>query len=246
MALAVRAVAVNVGANTNEPGFRGPVRPDGSFTFLPIPEAEPTREPVPTYGDLAPSLDVDLPAAVADTPVHLDPTFASYPQCEDYTYGDPHPVKAGPLGDLAAGDYVFFYATLEVGGDADADWLPPTWGAFVIGQFRLAREPVTPAGERSGLTATERGRFARNAHLRRADFDARVLLSGDPEASRLYDRAVPLSEPDGGTAANDLVTDLSSDSGAGPWWRRPLRFEDGEARQVLERTEAWRSSGPRE
>ncbi|MDY6819435.1 MAG: hypothetical protein SVG88_12300, partial [Halobacteriales archaeon] len=25
----VRAVAINVGANTNEPGFRGPIYPDG-------------------------------------------------------------------------------------------------------------------------------------------------------------------------------------------------------------------------
>ena len=161
----------------------------------------------------------------------------------DYTYGDPYPVKAGPLGDLAAGDYVFFYATLEV--SANADWLPPNWGAFVIGQFRLARDPLTPAGDWTELEPADRDRFARNAHLRRADFDARVLLSGDPEASALFDRAVPLSEPEGGTVANDLVTDHSSDSGAGPWWRRPLRFEEGDARQVLERIEAWRSSGPR-
>ncbi|MEF8839482.1 MAG: hypothetical protein V5A18_08265 [Haloarculaceae archaeon] len=236
----MRAIAINVGANTNEPGFRGPVRSDGRFTFLPIPETEPTREAVPTYGDLAPALAVDVPAEVVETPVHLDPTFASYPKCDDYTYGDPHPVKAGPLGELAAGDYVLFYATLSV--SEPADWLPPTWGAFVVGQFRLAREPVTPAGEEEALTPAERERFARNAHLRRSEFDARVLLAGAPAESVIYDRAVPLSRPTEGTDANDLVTDRSADSGAGPWWRRPLRFEGQDARWVLDRIEAWQCS----
>jgi hypothetical protein len=237
------AVAINVGANTNEPGFRGPVRPDSSFAFVPIPESEPTAEPVPTYGDLAPALAVDLPAAVHETPVHLDPTFAGYPHCADYTYGDPHGVKAGPLGDLSAGDVVYFYATLSV--TAPADWLPPEWGAFLIGEFRLARDPLTPAGEMDALSPTDRDRFAANAHLRRAEFDARVLLAGDPDESRLYERAVPLSRPAGGTEPSALVTDLASDSGRGPWWRRPLRFEDGAATRLAERVDAWRTAPER-
>ena len=239
----MRAVAVNVGANTNAPGLRGPVHPDGRFTFLPIPETEPTSEPVPTYGDLAPALDCDVPAGLHDTPVHLDPTFASYPRCADYTYGDPHGVKAGPLGDLAAGDRVYFYATLAVA--APADWLPPTWGAFVVGHFTLASDPVTPEGDRGALTPAERERFAANAHCRRATFDARVLLVGDPDASALYDRAVPLSRPDGGTEAGDLVTGLSADSGRGPWWRRPLRFDAAAAPAFRDRVDAWRRSPER-
>ena len=48
-----------------------------------------------------------------------------------------------------------------------------------------------------------------------------LLNAVDP----LFDRAVPLSAPSGGTDANRLVTDLSADSGKGPWWRRPLRFD---------------------
>lgn len=239
----MRAVAINVGANTNAPGFRGPVHPDGDFTFLPIPESEPTRERVPTYGDLAPGLDVDLPAGVEDTPVHLDPTFAGYPACEAYTYGDPHPVKAGPLGDLSAGDLVYFYATLSVA--APADWLPPDWGVFLVGRFRLARDPLTPAGDRDALAPADLERFATNAHLRRAEFDARVLLVGDPEGSMLFDRAVPLSRPTAGTAASDIVTDLSSDSGRGPWWRRPLRFDADAATVLRDRVAEWRRSPER-
>jgi hypothetical protein len=44
----MRGVAVNVGANTNEPGFRGPIYADGSFEYVPIPE----RDPTPPAADL--------------------------------------------------------------------------------------------------------------------------------------------------------------------------------------------------
>lgn len=216
------SIAINIGANTNEPGFRGPVRADGTFEYVPIPESEPTALDVPTYGDLAPHLDCDIPATVRDRPVHLDPEFPEQPFCERYTYGDEHGVKAGPLSSLSAGEYLFFYATLTVAG-AD-EWLPPDWGAFVIGQFRLARDPVT-GEEYDKLSASERAVFENNAHVKRETNDARVLLHGDPEESILYDQVVPLSDPEGGTTPNWLVTECSSDSGKGPWWRRPLRFD---------------------
>lgn len=228
----MRAVAVNVGANTGEPGFRGPVHPDGSFRFVPIPESRPVRADatVPTYGDLG--LDVAGVEAVADRRVHLDPEFAEYPRAEAYTYGDPHPVKAGPLSDLRAGDRVLFYATLTQRGDP-ADWQPPDWGAYLIGGFVLAVDPLTPDGP-ADLSPADRERFATNAHLKRDSFDARVLLEGDPDRSGLLDRTVPLSTPDAGTEPNRLVTALSSDSGKGPWWRRPLRFEGDAAAALVE------------
>ena len=223
----MRSVAINVGANTNEPGFRGPIGADGRFEYVPIPESEPTRDgaDVPTYGDLDLSVDV---TPVAETPVHLDPTFEGVHGCDRYTYGDPHGVKARPLLELEAGDYVFFYATLSTADEDPADWIAPEWGAYVIGHFRLARDPLTPAAFRE-LPADERAVSAENAHRKRATFDAEVLLEGN-EASALYERAVPLSTPEAGVDANRLVTELSSDSGKGPWWRRPMRFDaDGTA-----------------
>ncbi len=223
------AIAINVGANTNEPGFRGPVRPDGSFEYIPIPESEPATDP-PTYGDLAPHLDTAIPDDLRDRPVHLDPEFPEYPCCERYTYGDDHGIKAGPLSELAAGEYVFFYATLSV--QSPADWLPPTWGAFLIGHFRLAQDPLT-GEEYAALDAAGQDPFLNNAHVRRNPVDARVLLLGDPEESMLYDHCVPLSRVSGGSDANRLVTALSADSGKGPWWRRPLRFDDGATDHLL-------------
>ena len=228
----MRSVAINVGANTNEPGFRGPLFPDGTFEYVPIPEAEPTAEPVPTYADLGLETDVH---EVADRPVHFDPEF---PEAggKRYTYGDEHGVKAGPLSELSAGDYLFFYATLSTTGEA-AEWAPPRWGAHVVGHFRLARDAVTGEAYRE-LPAEDRAVFASNAHVRRAEFDARVLVLGDPDASRLYDTVVPLSAESGGTDANWLVTERSSDSGKGPWWRRPMRFDAAGTETLLEFVDA--------
>ncbi|WP_254840676.1 hypothetical protein [Natronomonas marina] len=227
----MRSVAINVGANTNEPGFRGPIHGDGRFEYVPIPESEPTREDaaVPTYGDLDLTIDA---SSVADRPVHLDPTFAGVHGCDRYTYGDPHGVKARPLLELSAGDHVFFYATLSTVGDTPADWIAPEWGAYVIGQFRLARDPLTPEAYRN-LPADERAIFETNAHRKRATFDAEVLLYGDDADSGLYERAVPLSSRSAGVDANRLVTELSSDSGKGPWWRRPMTFDRDGTEELL-------------
>jgi len=225
-----RAVAVNVGANTNQPGLRAPIYADGTFDFLPIPETEPTREPVPTYGAIASGLRMTVPDEIRDTPVHLDPEFASYPECERHTYGDPHGVKARPLADLSAGDWALFYATLDTAAEgADRpDWQPPSWGAYLVGGLRLSRDPVT---DWDALAEPDRAVFANNAHCKRERMDAAVLLAGG-ERSGLFDRAVPLSAPSAGVDANRLVTELSADSGKGPWWRRPLRY-DADATETL-------------
>lgn len=228
-----RALAINVAANTTLPGFRGPIYPDGSFEYVPIPEREPTREAVPTYGDL--SLSTPIPTEQRDRRVHLDPEFAGCQDRPAYTYGDEHGVKAGPIADLSAGDRLLFYATLEPVEPSDRYpwWVAPDWGAYVIGEFVLETDPVTGAEYRD-LSAAERERFASNAHVKREEFDAKVLVRGDPERSRLLECAVPLSTPDAGAEANPVVTDLSNDSGRGPWWRRPLRFDEAAMARLVE------------
>ncbi len=273
-----RSVAINVGANTTLPGFRAPIFPDGSFEYVPIPEREPTDGAVPTYGDLAPSLSVAVPADLADRRVHLDPEFPGYPGGSAYTYGDEHGVKAGPISELAAGDHLLFYATLEpglrdalvpsAGGPAPdpgdlPPWVAPDWGAYLIAAFELATDPVTGEeyerrredgrgagddrqaengirvenGGRDGTGSqaeSDLARFANNAHVKRSAFDARVLVAGDPDGSRLFDRAVALSSRSAGADPNRIVTDLSADSGRGPWWRRPLRFDPDATAELLD------------
>lgn len=248
----MQAIAINVGANTVTPGFRAPVRPDGTFEYVPIPESEPTRRPVPTYGDL--ELATPVPADQRDTPVHLDPEFPEYPTCKRYTYGDEHGVKASPLSRLEPGDYLFFYATLERTPEASSNstpdtalettadtsskttadepaWQPPGWGAYLIGHFRVAR--VHTGEEYRSLTPEERAPFTNNAHVKRETFDARVLLLGETERSELYDIALPLSTVGEGSTPNRLVTTLSDDSGKGPWWRRPLQFDAAATEELL-------------
>jgi hypothetical protein len=225
-----RAVAINVAANTQLPGVRGPIYPDGRFEYVPIPEREPTADQVPTYGDL--DLDLDVPPELHDRRVHLDPEFAGVHGATTYTYGDEHGVKAGPLSRLEPGDVLLFYATLSLQGDPDgaAPWVLPDWGAYLIGAFRVAE---VWTGEAFGALPSDhpaRERLASNAHLRRERPDAEVLVRGD-DRSRLFDRAVPLSAGPG-TEANRLVTELAGDSGRGPWWRRVLRF-DPEATDAL-------------
>lgn len=250
-----RAVAINVGANTTLPGFRGPIYPNGSFEYVPIPEREPTDPDaaVPTYADLAPHLRTSIPGELLDRRVHLDPEFAAYPRCERHTYGDEHGVKARPISGLDPGDRLYFYATLSTvdptdsDGDRDADgaadrdadgdaggrrqrtWIPPRWGAYLIGHFEVAR--VVTREAYAALPPEERRPFANNAHVKRQTVDAKAFVLGTDD-SRLYDRAVPLSTPTAGSEANGLVTGLSNDSGRGPWWRRVLRFEPGEAAEL--------------
>jgi len=253
----VRAVAVNVAANTNEPGFRGPVYPDGTFAYVPIPESAatlprdrfPTDEPLPTYDDL--SLSFDVPDGLRPTPVHADPEFPGIHGRESATYGDPYAVKAGRIATLAPGDWLLFYATLtlrphdwrgpgttRVGDDGADDrggeWLSergiavdddlaPTWGAYLVAAIRVEQVLETPTRE------------AAADHLKRDPFDARVVVAGDPTESGCLDRVVPLSDPSAGATANRMVTALSSDSGKGPWWRRPLAFDDDATRTLLDR-----------
>jgi hypothetical protein len=232
-----RAVAINVAANTTLPGVRGPVYPDGTFVYVPIPEREPVDPDaaVPTYADLAPP--VDLPSDARDRRVHLDPEFAGYPYCERYTYGDEHGVKAGPLSRLDAGDWLFFYATLDLHGDSEAaaPYLAPDWGAYLVGAFEV--DFAVTGDEYETLPPADRARFANNAHVKRASFDAQVLVAGT-DRSWLFDRVVPLSSTESGATANRIVTDLSADSGAGPWWRRVLRFDEEATETLLELVEA--------
>ena len=242
-----RAVAINVGANTNLPGVRGPVRPDGSFEYVPIPERKSTAVPVPTYADL--DFSTTLPPDAADAPVHFDPEFAGYAGRTAYTYGDEHGVKAGPLSRLDPGDSLLFYATLErrtnrrdgggnddghgVAGEGAPAWMAPEWGAYLVGEFRVER--VLTGAQYRDADPSVRARFATNAHVKRDPFDAEVLVAGG-DGSRLFDRAVPLSARDARATANRLVTDLSNDSGKGPWWRRVLRYDEAgtaELRRVV-------------
>lgn len=227
----MKGVALNIGANSNTPGGRGPIYEDGSFRYVPIPESD-SHVTSPTYTEL--ELDDIRPAPTHGTVAHFDPEFAEIPTGQAYTYGDRHPPKTTEISKLETGDILFFYATLSYAGSGvpEYDWINDDWGAYVIGHFVLERDPLSKE-KYLDLAESEQTWAESNAHTRREEFDAEYLVVGDPDESRLYDLPVPLSD-EAGADPNRIVTDLSTDSGAGPWFRRPLPLDEKGTQKLLE------------
>jgi len=226
----VKSVALNIGANSDTPGGRGPIFADGSFRYIPITESDATVLE-PTYRHLG--LDETRPKAAHDSVTHFDPEFPELEYGQNYTYGDRHTRKTSEISKLNKGDVLFFYATLDYADDnnPEFDWINEEWGAYIIGHFRLERDPV-PKDEYEEMPAEVKSQVGSNAHFRREEFDAEYIVLGDREQSQLYDKPIPLSG-DTGTAANRVVTSLSEDSGAGPWYRRPLPFNEDATEKLL-------------
>lgn len=237
----MKSVAINIGANSNTPGGRGPIYADGSFEYVPIVERDETVTG-PTFIDLG--LDATRPESIADTAVHFDPEFPEYSFGEEYTYGDRHSPKIDRIAELERGDVLFFYATLDYASNDEPrqEWINRDWGVYLIGHFTLERDPVSREEYRS-LPDEVKDRFRNNAHVRRESFDAEYLVLGDPEESRLYRTPVPLSG-ERGTEANEFVTEHSSDSGDGPWYRRPLKFNEGSTERLLEAQDEYMRADP--
>lgn len=237
----MKSVALNIGANSDTPGGRGPIYADGSFEYVPISESDDTVTG-PTFIDLG--LDATRPDSVSDTAVHFDPEFPEYSFGEEYSYGDRHSPKIDRIAELEQGDVLFFYATLDYTseGEPQQEWINRDWGAYVIGHFTLERDPVSKE-EYKSLPQDAKDRFRNNAHVRRESFDAEYLVLGDPDESRLYRTPVPLSG-ETGTEANEFVTVHSSDSGGGPWYRRPLKFDEGSTERLLEAQKEYQRADP--
>ena len=226
----MKSVAINIGANSGHTGGRGPIYEDGTFRYVPIPEDNETVME-PTYRDL--ELGSIRPKSAENTVVHFDPEFPEVGFSERYTYGDRHSPKTDRLSELEEGDILFFYATLDyVGEDSpEHDWINEDWGAYVIGHFTLEYDPLSE-DEYHSLPEEIKKKFSTNAHVRREVFDAESLVLGNPDGSRLYKTPIPLSA-DSGTEANQFVTEHSEDSGNGPWYRRPLKFDTEGTRALL-------------
>jgi hypothetical protein len=227
----VKAVALNIGANSSSPGGRGPIHSDGSFRYVPIAEADESVDS-PTYEDLG--LNDIRPDEVRDTVTHFDPAFPEISESTEYTYGDRHPPKTTEIERLEEGDLLFFYATLDYVDDRapEHEWINEDWGAYIIGHFTLEYDPITKE-EYHTLPQEVKERLGYNAHVRREEFDAEYLVLGNRDDSQLYDTPIPLSGTSG-TEANQFVTTYSKDSGDGPWYRRPLRYDREGTRSLLQ------------
>ena len=183
----MKVALVRVGIDTGAGGIHAPLFADGTFEYIPIPDRASVD--ARTYGTLSGRHGRPLSdyfprawqARMACQPVHVDPEF------DTFTYGDPSVPKSG-LRHLRPGDLLVFFCGLE-------GWDHPAAPAlYLLGYFEVAA-----AGRARDFTEPERRElFGENFHVRHACIyrqqeDRLVLVKGSP-ASRLFERAVPISE----------------------------------------------------
>ena len=188
---------INVGVNASHGGLKSPLFEDGSFEFIPIPEAKkgihsyPDCPLLPRYIDLKSPNQRDLlnfiPKKYWMLRVHNDPEF------DTFTYGD-YPTlspRAANLKRANIGDFLFFFARLELWKDGK---FTGKAGFYLIGFFEIERilKNVTKRPTHSQLEV-----FGNNAHIKRGLSDPKYwdgfwVFKGSKK-SKLFKRAVPIT-----------------------------------------------------
>ena len=166
----------NVGVNAAH-SARSSLRPDGSFTLVPIPERMKWRAPMLRLRDL-PEIAREAPEALARIAVHLDPDFRS----STPTYGDNcrRAARAFALRKAEKGDRIVFLARLHPRSASP--------GFYLVGELVVA-EVLTDVVADPGP-----GWWDANAHVRRARatgiWDSFWVFRGG-SGSGFYPRARP-------------------------------------------------------
>jgi hypothetical protein len=182
----MKVAMLRIGIDSGSGGMQGPLFPDGSFDYIPIPDGFGIDER--TYGNTAnlkPRKLVEYfppsrRGVMANQSIHFDPEFVTF------TYGDPTPPKAG-LRRLAKGDLLIFYCGLEGWGYKSEPAL------YLMGYFE-----VLSVGKPDDFGLQETLRlFGNNFHVRhRRVFEqqkAELILIKGSERSRLLKTAVCIS-----------------------------------------------------
>lgn len=181
-----RVLLLRVGIDSGCGGTLGPIFPDGTFEYVPIPESSEYVSPRSLYFCDLPArhggtLAQYVPRRYRDAAAHYDPEF------DTFTYGDPGRNKRAQLLRLGNGDLLVFYAGLRPLGDRATSRL------YIIGYFTVASvESINP---KNSWPPTDTPRLLRNAHLRRNRPDhGLVIVCGHPQKSRLLGRALAISD----------------------------------------------------
>jgi len=198
-----RILLLRVGMDLGFGGL-GPLFPDGTFEYVPIPDDPGCVSERSLYFPDIParsggSVARFVPRRHSDSPAHYDPEF------DTFTYGDPTRNKRAQVLRLTQGDMLVFYAGLRPPEESHGSRL------FIIGYFTIVQVHAIktlrpwPPPEYMPLWG--------NAHLRRDRGDEDLVVAqGDPAMSRLLARAVPLS--DGQQNVLPEMTDLLGISGS--------------------------------
>lgn len=200
----MKALLLRVGIDKGNGGCHAPIFEDGTFEYIPIPESCSTSEEArynTLRGRFYNSITDLIPARLHSVIPHIDPEFTTF------TYGDPTQNKHNALTELTPGDLLVFYSALQpVKGvnektieKADIPRL------FIIGYFT-----VKCVHDFTKMSDSERdlllNRLKNNAHVKRIPVDQNlVIVEGDPQNSKLFQRAIPVGDSD-----NCIMKDLQS------------------------------------
>ncbi|MBI2292342.1 MAG: hypothetical protein HYU73_18905 [Betaproteobacteria bacterium] len=181
-----RVLFLRVGIDSGCGGTLGPIFPDGTFEYVPIPESSEHVSPRSLYFRDLPArhggtLAQYVPRRYREAAAHYDPEF------DTFTYGDPGRNKRAQLLHLGDGDLLVFYAGLRPLGDRATSRL------YIIGYFTVASvESINPENP---WPPTDAPHLLRNAHLRRNRPDhGLVIVCGHPQTSRLLGQALVISD----------------------------------------------------
>ena len=222
-----KALLLRVGLDLGTGGALGPIYPDGTFEYVPIPETVPSNCPF-TYATLpgrhVSALAEMLPARLAKLHPHIDPDF------KNYTYGDALPRKRRQLLRLNPGDLLVFYAGLAPEPPVDRRRL------FAVGYFRVRHVHHLRAADIGQAKLVRH--FGETAHiLRRKRDEELALVEGEPAECVSFERALPL-----GDECDRLFPDLVSFGYQGSLLRAVGHWID--TAESMKALEAWLRSGP--
>lgn len=181
-----KVLLLRVGIDSGCGGTLGPIFPDGTFEYVPIPESPEYVSPRSVYYRDLPArhggtLAQYVPRRYRDAPAHYDPEF------ETFTYGDPTRNKRAQLLRLDDGDLLVFYAGLCQEG------VRTTSRLYIIGYFTVAS--AESVNVTNSWPPPNSSHLLGNAHLRRnRPDDGLVVVCGHARSSRLLDRAIAISD----------------------------------------------------
>jgi hypothetical protein len=166
-------------------GGLGPLFPDGTFEYVPIPE-NPKKASSRSlrFSQISARSGGSLEQFVLP---RFRSAFAHYdPEFETLTYGDPTKYKRGQLRRLTREDLLVFYAGLRPTEQRTGSKL------YLIGYFMV--EKVYEVTQQRPWPPPSVQHLWANAHFRRNACDpGLVVVEGSPKASRLLRIAIPLS-----------------------------------------------------
>jgi len=199
----MKAMLLRVGIDKSCGGSLGPIFPDGTFEYVPIPELKFETKERRTYKNIMgrknrPLSDY-LPSKIQDYPLHFDPEFTTF------TYGDTN-TKGRSLLKLSKDDLLIFYAGLtphdqDTGSDSyrqdirsyrQKEYLS---ALYIIGYFTVKTVVDFKRLSKNEIQKYSK-LYANNAHIKRkTEMEDLVMVLGDEERSRLLDKVILISEP---------------------------------------------------